>query len=139
MCGHWRDPRGAFRIRPADRDGDGPPPQVLDLAAGGSTLGSPPRTQTVEHRGVWGGAVEKAWAAWLKIEPGSLASVQRDGADGMKDLGAGGLSAFPVLSATLTLPPPPTFSRWGGAEVWVQVDSPLPPIFFFISTGVLQS
>lgn len=79
--------------------------------------------------------MEKAWAAWLKIEPGSLASVQRDGADGMKDLGAGGLSAFPVLSATLTLPPPPTFSRWGGAEVWVQVDSPFPPIFFFYLDG----
>lgn len=83
--------------------------------------------------------MEKAWAALLKIEPGSRPSMQRDGADGIKDLGAGGLSAFPVLSATLTLPPPPTFSRWGGAEVWVRVDSAFSPHFFFISTGVLQS
>lgn len=54
----------------------------------------------------------------------------------MKDLGAGGLSAFPVLSATLTLPPPPTFSRWGGAEVWVKVDSAFSPHFFFKSRRV---
>lgn len=48
------------------------------------------------------------------------------------------VSAFSVLSATLTLPPHPPFSRWGGAEVWVQVDSAIPPLPF-TSSGDLQS
>lgn len=46
----------------------------------------------------------------LKIGSGSLAAVKHDRINSMENL-----SFLPL--------PPPTFSRCGGAEVWVQTDS----------------
>lgn len=48
--------------------------------------------------------------------------------------------AFSVLSAPSHSRHPPLFSRWGGAEVWVQIDSGIFPHFFFLtSLNGLQS
>ena len=88
-------------------------------------LASPPQDSAVGDYVCDGGRDEDREAR-LKIGSGSLAAVERAGTNGMQNLGVGSLGFFRPF-CPLTLPPPPTFSRWGGAEMWVRFDSCISP------------
>ena len=110
----------------------GEPPSVLGLNRKRAGSGLP--TQWLGT--VCDGGEGEDQEARLKTGSGSLAAVGADGTNGMQNLGAGSLGLFCPF-CPFTLPPPPSFSRWGGAEVRVQIDSgiPPPPPFFFNLSG----